>query len=321
MVINNNKVIVEVPHRISGFFEIVDEKNGKPIKDPAKIGSRGAGFNVSALGKTIISYKELNVREESKCKIYINNTKLNQAAETTYYIFNYVKKLIKPSLDIKIEHFFDLPVGCGYGSSGSGALGTIFGLSKLLNLKLSYKEKGRLAHISEVVNKTGLGTVCGQLGGGLCILKESGYPCIYENIKTPNTINVICGSFGTIRTKAILSDPLLKSNIKNAGKVALKKIMLEPSIKTFIRASIEFVKQTKIREILGLEDIIEVMDSLNKLNIIGASMNQLGRSIYVFCRDNDINNVFEILESYKPVVQIYNLKINDNPAINIKNLQ
>jgi len=30
------KVIVKVPHRISGFFEIVDKINGVKIKDPEK---------------------------------------------------------------------------------------------------------------------------------------------------------------------------------------------------------------------------------------------------------------------------------------------
>ena len=49
------KVIVEVPHRISGFFEIVDKINGVKIDDPEKIGSRGAGFCLSAKGKTEIS--------------------------------------------------------------------------------------------------------------------------------------------------------------------------------------------------------------------------------------------------------------------------
>jgi len=41
MVSNTKKIFVEVPHRISGFFEIVDKENGIPIKNPERIGSRG----------------------------------------------------------------------------------------------------------------------------------------------------------------------------------------------------------------------------------------------------------------------------------------
>ena len=67
------KVLVEVPHRISGFFEIVDEINGKKIDDPEKIGSRGAGFCLSAVGKTEIIIQNLNKDEKLQSDIYINN--------------------------------------------------------------------------------------------------------------------------------------------------------------------------------------------------------------------------------------------------------
>jgi pantoate kinase len=279
-----NKITVEVPHRISGFFEIVDKKNGNIINTPEQIGSRGAGFNVSGKGRTQISFENLEKGKESCCTIYINEEKFDKKAETTHFIFDYVKKLIKDPVKVKIEHFFDLPVGCGYGASGSGALGTIFGLNKLFNLNLGVLENGKIAHIAEVVKKTGLGTVCGQLGRGLCILKEPGYPCTYERLKSPSDLLVICGSFGTIQTKSILSDASLSSKIKRAGKIALNKLMLEPNYRSFIRVSFQFVEESEIINILHLDRIRDLLNDLHKLDIIGASMNQLGRSVYIFCK-------------------------------------
>ena len=312
------KVIVEVPHRISGFFEIVDKINGVKIKDPERIGSRGAGFCVNAVGKTEIITQNLDSKNELEAEIYINGKKVNQEAETTYYIIDYIKKYIKKSYKIRINHFFDLPVGCGYGASGSGALGTIYGLDYLLNLKLSYHEKGKIAHIAEVVNRTGLGTVCGQVNGGMGILKESGFPCVYERIKIPQNLKIICGSFGIIHTKSILTDPILSLKIKEAGRKALKKLIKKPNIKTFIDTSIEFVKNTEILEILELLKIKELMDSLNKLNIIGASMNQIGRSVYAICRKGNEKEVLDILESYKPEINIYFTSIHENKSILLK---
>ncbi|MHA1473523.1 MAG: hypothetical protein ACTSQW_10575 [Promethearchaeota archaeon] len=306
MVSNTKKIIVEVPHRISGFFEIVDKENGIPIKNPEKIGSRGAGFNVSGVGKTVISCKKLEKEEESLCSIYINEEKLNHKAETTYFIYNYIRKLIDYPINIKIEHFFDLPVGCGYGASGSGALGTIFGLNK------------KIAHIAEVVNKTGLGTVCGQLGRGLCVLKEPGYPCNHERLKSPNDLIVMCGSFGAIQTKSILSDEKLSSSIKKAGKIALNKLLLEPNYKNFIKASYEFVDNTQIMNALNLERVSDLINDLRKLGIIGASMNQLGRSVYAFCKREKENEVFEIFNSYKPEIKMVKLTINSQKTINFR---
>ena len=310
-----NKITVEVPHRISGFFEIVDKINGTKIDNPEQIGSRGAGFNVSGKGRTDLSFENLEKGKESCCTIYINEEKFDKKAETTCFIFDYVKKLIKDPVKVKIEHFFDLPVGCGYGASGSGALGTIFGLNKLFNLNLDDLENGKIAHIAEVVKKTGLGTVCGQLGRGLCILKEPGYPCTYKRLKSPNDLLVICGSFGTIQTKSILSDVSLSSKIKRAGKIALNKLMLEPNYRNFIKVSFQFVEESEILNILHLDRIRELLNDLHKLDIIGASMNQLGRSVYIFCKKGKENEVLEVLNTYRPEILIFNLTINNKNTI------
>ena len=242
MNLEQKKVIVKVPHRVSGFFEIVDEINGKPFKYPVKIGSRGAGFNLNAFGITKIKLLSTNADD----KIFINDTELNEKAETTHFIVNYIKKFIKRPINVEIHHKFDFPVGCGYGASGVGALGTIFGLSKLLKIRLSELEKIKIAHISEVINRTGLGTVCGQITGGLCILKEPGFPCSSEKISIPKNLIVVCGTFGIIHTKSILNDPIISRAIKKEGKVALEKLIQNPNINNFIESSMQFVKNTKI---------------------------------------------------------------------------
>ncbi|MHA1932894.1 MAG: pantoate kinase [Promethearchaeota archaeon] len=306
----NREVIIEVPHRISGFFEIVDEIDGTKIKNPERIGSRGAGFNLSAVGRTKIKLEDLGISKDLEINIFINNKRMDEKAETTYYIYNYIKKSIDKSVKITIFHEFDLPVGCGYGASGSGALGSIYGLDHILNLGLSTLERGRIAHIAEVVNRTGLGTVCGQLRGGLCILREPGYPCISENIDIPSNLKIICGSFGMIHTKSILTDPVLNLKIKQAGRRAQIKLLQKRDIKSFINASIEFVEETEILEILGLSEIENLIRRLNNLKILGASMNQLGRSVFSICKEEDEKDVREIFNSYKPEINVFTLSIN-----------
>ncbi|MFX0006672.1 MAG: pantoate kinase [Promethearchaeota archaeon] len=315
---NTKKIIVEVPLRISGFFEIVDKINGIKIIDPERVGSRGAGLCLSAKGKTEIIAENFKRNNDFMVEIYINGNKMNQQAETTSYIVDQIKKFIKNPYNIRINHFFDLPVGCGYGASGAGALGTIFGLNNLFKLGLSYYEQGKIAHIAEVVNHTGLGTVCGQLNGGIGIVKEPGYPCVYKRIKTPSNIIIICGSFGMIHTKSILTNPVLNIKIKEAGKIALKKIIKNPDIKSFLDISLEFVRNTEILEILKLSKVKELIDDLNRLDIIGASMNQLGRSVYAICGKEKENEVLNVMESYKPELKTFSTHIQQNKSILLK---
>jgi pantoate kinase len=306
------RVIVKVPHRISGFFEIIDEINGVKINDPERVGSRGAGFNLNSLGTTEICLEELDNKEDASNKIFINNIELNENAETSNYVLKFCLRNQKKYYKIKILHNFDLPVGCGFGASGSGALGCIYGLNALLDLHLTSSEKGRIAHVAEVVNRTGLGTVCGQLGGGLSILLEPGYPCSYKQIKVSDDVIVICGSFGEIHTKSILNDPQLNHNIKKAGKKALSRLLMNPNINNFVRISYQFVLDCNILTILDLNEIDGLLKDLNKLNIIGASMNQLGRSIFIFCHKSSENKVQDILNSYKPDLKLFKSSINDS---------
>ncbi|MHA1461095.1 MAG: hypothetical protein ACTSO8_06395, partial [Promethearchaeota archaeon] len=145
--------------------------------------------------------------------------------------------------------------------------------------------------------------------------KEPGYPCNYERLKSPNDLLVICGSFGAIQTKSILSDENLSSNIKRAGKIALNKLLLEPNYKNFVKVSFQFVEDTHIMEVLNLEKPKDLLNDLRKLDIIGASMNQLGRSIYTFCKKRKEKEVFEIYNTYKPDIKTFKLTINNEKAI------
>ncbi|TFF93670.1 MAG: hypothetical protein EU543_03060 [Promethearchaeota archaeon] len=306
-----SKIVVKVPHRITGFFEIVDSKNGIKLENPEQIGSRGAGFTLNAMGTTTIILNKIISADTNfkECEIYINSIKVNEEAETTNFIFNYFRRLVNYPFSVKIFHRFDLPVGCGYGASGSGALGTSFGLNKLLKLNLSNYECGKIAHIAEVVNKTGLGTVCGQLAAGLGMVAESGYPGKYQHIPFPNGIYVICTSFGKISTPDFLSNQTLHSIVNIPGRDALRKLKKNPNIKNFAELSWEFVQKTEILEILHLSKIRELIVQLNELNIIGASLNQLGKSIFAICRKRDIKDVITIFNNYQEVDKVFNLHI------------
>ncbi len=304
------KIEVSVPHRISGFFEIVDEVNGKVIENPSEIGSTGAGFNLSAYGKTtIIAKTDIKI---NSFEIFINGINETKNANTSKYIINQVIKLLDTPINIEVRHDFQLPVGCGYGASGSGALGLIFGLNKLYNLNLNNNDLGKYAHISEVINKTGLGTVCGQLTGGLSILTKAGYPCFSQKIEVPSDITIICISLGPIYTKSILTNLDFRNRIKIAGRGALRKLLHTPDIKTFVTTSYEFVKKIEILNILNLSPLEDILIELNKLDIIGASMNQLGRSVYAICKEKNKNQVTELLHSFNEKLLYQELKISDS---------
>lgn len=303
------EILVKVPHRISGFFQIVDEINGKKITNPEKIGSRGAGLTLTAYGYTKVSFIEEGSSNSGQFKILINDQEQTEAAVTSNYIYTYLKKRFKKPINVIIDHKFDLPVGCGFGASGAGALGASLGIANLMNLNLTYNESARIAHIAEVENKTGLGTVAGLWFGGLSIVLESGYPFLVDKIFYPSNIKIICGTFGELKTKSILTDPVLSTKIKKAGKKAMDNLLKTPNIFTFMDESKKFVENTEILHILNLSECQELIKELNKVNKVKASMNQLGKSVFSICFPEQVRSVLEIFESYQPDLEVFNLEI------------
>ncbi|MHA1820846.1 MAG: GHMP family kinase ATP-binding protein, partial [Promethearchaeota archaeon] len=231
-------VYVRVPHRISGFFQIVESGGGRPVSDISKVGSRGGGPSLSAYGITKVKIEEILQNDEpSSCKIYINGEDLTDEAKTSYYVFSHMTSLLKKPIRVRIEHKFEMPIGAGYGSSGCGSIGVAFGLNYLFNLGLSYNNAGKIAHIAEVMNKTGLGTVGGQLTGGLSITTRAGFPFEVDRILVPPKTKIICGSFGAIPTESIIGDPKHKEIIKRAGARAMNELMSFPTFQKFIDVS------------------------------------------------------------------------------------
>lgn len=304
---------VYVPHRISGLFQIVESDGGLPVDDISKIGSRGGGPSLSAHGKTTIELKAILTSDEMpKCEIYINNKNCTDTAKTTYYVFSHISSLLERPVEVRISHDFDLPIGAGFGASGCGAIGTAFGLNYLLNVGLSFNNAGKIAHIGEVMNKTGLGTVGGQMKGGLSITTKAGFPFELDKIFVPPEIKIICGSFGPIPTGSIIGDLNYKEKIKSAGAWAMTELMSFPVFERFIKISQQFVNKIGILDKPEMDDTRALINDLNQLDVYGASMNQLGKSAYCFCNTEDENEVLEVYETYKPRIFIKSLEICDD---------
>ena len=77
-------------------------------------------------------------------------------------------------------------------------------------------------------------------------------------------------------------------------------LLKNPVFPEFIHVSQKFVEEIQILEPEEMQEIKELIDNLNQLDVYGASMNQLGKSVYCFCKPNEVKQVTEIFDSYNP---------------------
>jgi pantoate kinase len=278
-------ITVEVPHRISGFFEIVDHSlpPEPALDDLASIGSRGGGPCLSACGTTRVDIDPDG--EPGSVSISINGEDCSESAKTTRSVLKWMGEGWLADNAISIVHEFPMQPGSGYGSSGCGATGTAIALNLLFDVGYTLGECGKFAHCAEVENRTGLGTVGGLITGGCTITMAPGYPFAMNTIVVPSVYRIACATRGSLSTAQILSDPKCRKVIIRSGRVAMDRITEKFSIEHYMRVAIDFVKDTGMLgmpelDLGGVKNIMDILNGASERGILGASMNQLGKSVY-----------------------------------------
>jgi pantoate kinase len=252
------------PSHITGFFAICDHE------DPLYKGSIGSGIVLEAGCLTAVS---LSNNLQGKARITING--VEEEASTTRYVVEH----LAGTAAVSVSTNFEVPIGCGFGASGAGALSTALALNELLLRNMTVNEVAQLAHRAEVENSTGLGDVMAETHGGVVIRSKPGPPGIGMTDRIPHRNEKISYLvFGPKLTKGVLAEggEDLKRQINEAGKSALNALMRKPTLETFMRASREFSLRSGLVSD-RCKDAIEAVDAEGKV----ASVAMIGEAVFV----------------------------------------
>lgn len=263
-------VSVFVPGHITGFFNIENHE------DPLKKGSCGAGF---LLSKGVTTTIKDSRNDETSIKI---NGKIDLRNET---IIREVLSIMDIDDIIDISQEIALPIGAGYGTSASAAIGTAMGVNHFLDLGLSLERCGQIAHLAEINLGSGLGDVIAELGRGIVLRTRPGAPGIGEITSfDEHDLFVGCKTFGEISTSSVIEDDHYKKVISDWGLVAKDNFLNSPTVKCFLRQSSDFSLNTGLMS----RDVSELVERLNDEDeILGSSMAMLGNTVFAFADSRD----------------------------------
>lgn len=146
------------PGGISSFFEICTvDSTGNTLNDPALIGARGGGFALTHGVKV-----HVHTRRASTNRIEIRiNSKPGSQANTTRWALERLLDKIGAKLEVQVDIRTKVPIGAGYGSSAAGTAAASVALADAAEIPVTYNELGKITHMAEVINRTGLGTAAG----------------------------------------------------------------------------------------------------------------------------------------------------------------
>jgi pantoate kinase len=266
---------VYVPSGVSSFFEICDrDHEGRKLTDPLRIGARGGGF-IIAKGTTTIA----STSQSSSDEILINGSLSPQAKTSLAVIRRVREKFSIPS--VRVSHTIFPPIGQGFGTSGAGALSTSVALGDLFDLKFSLTEASNYAHIAEIDNLTGLGTVISLASGNgaIGLVTEPGSFSIGRTdsiLCNPEEYTLVCAAFGAINKPSILSDESSRNRINESGRQTLKNIMKDPTPQRLLEESRLFSESTR----LATTELLKLSDRAVEFGAVGAAPNMIGNAVH-----------------------------------------
>ncbi len=282
---STNRGRAVVPGHITGLFRIYDMH-----EDPLYRGSLGAGFSITSGTKT-----EVRITSSKDPEITVSYNDRPIDAPVTRAVIELMSKEIGKTFKAMVRHESELIIGVGFGASGAGALGTAIAMNRALADHFDPIRVAQFAHVAEVINRTGLGDVIAQVSGGVEVRTRPGAPGIgsIKNIASPSLQVVLAGSPG-LETSQVLSDPINRKMINEAGDRIIAQLISEPTFENFINYSREFAKH------IGLmtKRIDAALTDLDKNGLTNSSMVMLGDSVFCFCRSNEVDRARAILKQY-----------------------
>ncbi len=266
------------PSHITGIFKICKHK------DPLKRGSIGAGICLAKGLKTRIKIKESGSKE---VRIFFNGKEIKE--KITYQA---LKEILGENLKIYkivVNHESKVPYACGFGLSAAYAINTLLCLNELFNLGLTKERICQIAHKIELRNKTGLGDVIAELTGGFVVREvEGALPHgKVRKIEVSEDLKVVCGIWGKIETKNILTQGEWKLRINEAADLFLPKLFEYPSLENLLRYARRFALKVRI----GSRDIFNFLKRTKNFAQI-----MIGNCVFTVVPEGDVEYVINLLE-------------------------
>ena len=250
------------------FFSV--PKNYDKIEEK---GSIGVGFNYDKGVKTRV---ELNKNGDN---VFWNGDIIDGVVSKT--VLNKFREYNNQNDEVKVNiyHTSEVPIGYGLSTSGAGAIGTIMALDNYFKTNMSQVEQFEIAHFGDVVNKTGLGSVVGQITGGIEFRLTQGGPRLCKTRSIESDQEIILFLINPIKTADILKSDEQIEQINRSGFDLLKKAL---TLKTSYEEKLIIMgKDFSVRSGLLSMKLNLILKDLENIGEVNSTMSMIGETIVI----------------------------------------
>jgi pantoate kinase len=210
-------------------------------------------------------------------------------------------------VEIKVK----VPIAAGFGTSAAGTLATCLALSDAADLPTTLNELGRITHVAEVLNQTGLGTASALLCGGFVLVSEPGAPGIglIDRLPFPPDHSIVCAYLGAIPTREALAKGLQPGR-DQAARATIDAIRKTPTLSAFLAESRKFGEQA------GFETpkITRLISMMMTAGATGAAQNMIGEAVHAVAENSRTEKIVRKVRRAFPLAKVFASPI-DNQGV------
>jgi pantoate kinase len=213
-----------------------------------------------------------------------------------------------PKGTLTLEQAMCVPVGCGFGASAAAAISAVYAAAAATGLRLAKRELAYYAHVADIVERTGLGTVSVTYDGtGAGAITRPGAPGTSEflNVECPMGTRIVTASLAPFKKSDAISRPDTVKRINHLGDKALRRLVAVPTLETLASEGESFSE--------GLGLMTAEVRSLARLakasGASHASQNMIGYAVHALTTAARAEAVAAALRgsSLKPLVEVFEI--------------
>jgi len=220
--------------------------------------------------------------------------------------------LVTQPCELLVEHRMEMPVGGGYGMSGSAALSLSLALNEALEAGLSRIEAAQIAHVAEIHCQTGLGTVLAETFGGVEVRDKPGAPGVGSVIKVPTKpgCKVFSAYLGPLYTKRFLNRRGFAEKVNSAGGSLIDKLVEDPSVERLLDHSRRFSEELN----LYTPRLRRLMRGFEAHGVRGLTMNLFGEALFTIGDATYVERCRRVGEALAPSATLIVTDIEESGA-------
>ncbi len=253
-------------------------------RDTLHVGSLGLGFSMDV--GVITEVQEIRGSSSHQHQIWFDDVEVPfEKARLSIRALKLLESEIGKLPGMRVRHYFEVPIGGGFGTSAAGVLGLLITVRNKWQLPLDDLELFQMAHGIEILEKGGLGDVLALYHGGFEQRVKVGGPGVgtcrqFEEVE--KKINVLIKHFSGLETKSVLADERKMAKLKEVGTKFLN------SFTRLHHLDLDLLKK-------GLQEFDDVLSVMN--SEVAAELQWLWEEGYVAGQIMIGNGVFVLLEA------------------------